>query len=176
FFVKNLESVQGDERDVIFISVGYGRDEHGKVSMNFGPLNRDGGERRLNVLITRSKRRCEVFTNLTYDQIDLSRTNARGVNALRQFLHYAHTGTMPKAKSVGGEAMSLFEEEVLHALTQHGYRVDCQVGSAGYFLDLAVEHPERPGKYLLGIECDGASYHSARTARDRDRTRQAVLE
>jgi very-short-patch-repair endonuclease len=176
FFVKNLESVQGDERDVIFISVGYGRDEHGKVSMNFGPLNRDGGERRLNVLITRSKRRCEVFTNLTYDQIDLSRTNARGVNALRQFLHYAQTGTMPKAKSVGGEAMSLFEEEVLHALTQHGYRVDCQVGSAGYFLDLAVEHPERPGKYLLGIECDGASYHSARTARDRDRTRQAVLE
>jgi very-short-patch-repair endonuclease len=176
FFVKNLESVQGDERDVIFISVGYGRDEHGKVSMNFGPLNRDGGERRLNVLITRSKRRCEVFTNLTADMIDLDRTTSVGVRALRQYLHYAQTGEMPRAASVEGDAQSPFEEEVRQALVVRGYRADSQVGSAGFFIDLAVEDPEAPGRYLVGIECDGASYHAARSARDRDRLRQSVLE
>jgi very-short-patch-repair endonuclease len=144
--------------------------------MNFGPLNRDGGERRLNVLITRSKRRCEVFTNLTGDMIDLSRTTSVGVRALRQYLYYAQTGKMLKAASVEGDAQSPFEEEVRQALVARGHLVDSQVGSAGFFIDLAVEDPEAPGRYLLGIECDGASYHAARSARDRDRLRQSVLE
>lgn len=176
FDVKNLENVQGDERDVIFISVGYGRTEDGRISMNFGPLNREGGERRLNVLITRARRRCEVFTNLTADDIDLNRTNARGVRALKTFLQYAQHGRMDTAAPSGREADSPFEEEVRRAIEREGYAVAAQVGSAGFFIDLAVIDPEMPGKYLLGIECDGASYHSSRAARDRDRLRQQVLE
>ncbi|ARA93107.1 hypothetical protein AWN76_007990 [Rhodothermaceae bacterium RA] len=176
FFIKNLENVQGDERDVIFISIGYGRDEHGKLSLNFGPLNRDGGERRLNVLITRARRRCEVFTNLRADDIDLSRTNARGVACLKRYLQFAESGQMEMPEFTGGTAESPFETEVAEALRGLGYEVHHQIGSAGYFIDLAVVDPERPGRYLLGIECDGATYHSARSARDRDRIRQAVLE
>nr|WP_304188973.1 DUF3320 domain-containing protein [Rhodothermus marinus]MBO2492354.1 DUF3320 domain-containing protein [Rhodothermus marinus] len=176
FFIKNLENVQGDERDVIFISIGYGRDEHGKLSLNFGPLNRDGGERRLNVLITRARRRCEVFTNLRADDIDLSRTNARGVVCLKRFLQFAEKGELEMPEPTNGTADSPFEVEVAEAIRGLGYEVHHQVGSAGYFIDLAVVDPERPGRYLLGIECDGATYHSARSARDRDRIRQAVLE
>lgn len=176
FFVKSLENVQGDERDVIYISIGYGRDDSGKVSMNFGPLNGNGGERRLNVLITRAKRRCEVFTNLTADDIDLRRSNARGVVALKRFLHYANTKSLDVPTATGRAPDSPFEESVAAALRGAGYDVVPQVGSAGFFIDLAIIDPERPGRYLLGIECDGASYHSARSARDRDRLRQQVLE
>jgi very-short-patch-repair endonuclease len=175
FFVKNLENVQGDERDVIFISIGYGVDERGVVSMNFGPLNQQGGERRLNVLITRARLRCEVFTNLSADDIDLSRTSARGVAALRRFLQYAQTGHIDAAVSHQGEADAPFEKLVAEALQERGYQVDQQVGSAAFRVDLAVVDPEKPGRYLLGIECDGATYQSARTTRDRDRIRQAVL-
>ena len=176
FFVKNLENVQGDERDVIFISIGYGRDANGHLTMNFGPLTQDGGERRLNVLITRARRRCEVFTNLTADDIDLSRTNARGVEVLKRYLKYAETGKSDIAILTGRGADSPFEEEVADALRGLDYQVDHQIGSAGYFIDLGVKDPERPGRYLLGIECDGATYHSAQSARDRDRLRQWVLE
>ena len=176
FFVKNLENVQGDERDVIFISIGYGRSADGRLTMNFGPLNQDGGERRLNVLITRARRRCEVFTNLTADDIDLNRTNAHGVVALKRYLKYAQTGESDIVTPTGRGADSPFEEEVADALREHGFQVDHQIGSAGYFIDLGVKDPERPGRYLLGIECDGATYHSAQSARDRDRLRQQVLE
>lgn len=176
FFVKNLENVQGDERDVIFISIGYGRDTKGKLTMNFGPLNKKGGERRLNVLITRARRRCEVFTNLTADDIDPGPTNPLGVVALKRYLKYAQTGETDIAVSTGREADSPFEEEVAEALRRCGYEVDHQIGSAGYFIDLGVKDTERPGRYLLGIECDGATYHSAQSARDRDRLRQQVLE
>ena len=176
FFVKNLENVQGDERDVIFISVGYGYDANGKLTMNFGPLNQDGGERRLNVLITRARRRCEVFTNLKAVDINLSGTSARGVTALKRYLKYAETGELDMPKPTGREAGSLFEEEVADALRNLGYEVDHQIGSAGYFIDLGVKDPRHPGRYLLGIECDGATYHSAQSARDRDRLRQQVLE
>ena len=176
FFVKNLENVQGDERDVIFISIGYGRSADGRLTMNFGPLNQDGGERRLNVLITRARRRCEVFTNLNADDIDLSRTDARGVVALKRYLKYAETGKSDIPEWTGKEADSPFEEEVADALRELGFQVDHQIGSAGYFIDLGVKDPERPGRYLLGIECDGATYHSAQSARDRDRLRQQVLE
>ena len=176
FFVKNLENVQGDERDVIFISIGYGRDTKGKLTMNFGPLNRKGGERRLNVLITRARRRCEVFTNLTADDIDPAPTNPLGVVGLKRYLKYAQTGETDIAVSTGREADSPFEKEVADALRGCGYEVDHQIGSAGYFIDLGVKDPKRPGRYLLGIECDGATYHSAQSARDRDRIRQGVLE
>lgn len=176
FFIKNLETVQGDERNVIFISIGYGRTAEGYLAMEFGPLNRSGGERRLNVLITRARRRCEVFTNITADDIDLSRTQARGVTALKTFLAYAQHGRLDVPVESDRPMDSPFEEAVAAALTARGYTVRAQVGSAGFFIDLAIVDPERPGRYLLGIECDGATYHSARSARDRDRLRQQVLE
>lgn len=179
-FVKNLENVQGDERDAIIFSVGYGPDQTGKPSMNFGPLNKDGGERRLNVAVTRARRRLIVFSSLTSDQIDLRRTRAVGVKHFKTFLDYADRGTraIAEAVSVSGsrEFDSGFEQAVWRALTDRGWEVDTQVGCAGYRIDLAVRHPEKPGKYLLGIECDGAPYHSAKNARDRDRLRQSVLE
>ncbi len=176
FFVKNLENLQGDERDVILISIGYGPTAEGYLAMSFGPLNRNGGERRLNVLISRARRRCEVFTALTADDIDLSRTNSGGVSALKTFLSYAQSGQIEVPKQTGREPDSEFEEQVRRQLAALGYEVHAQVGSAGFFLDLAVVDTANPGRYLLGIECDGARYHSALSARDRDRLRQAVLE
>lgn len=176
FFVKNLERVQGDQRDIMFISVGYGYDQHGKLTMNFGPLNRDGGERRLNVLTTRAKYRCEVFTNLRAEDIDLHRTKARGVHVLKEYLSYAATGELEMPTPTGRGPDSPFEAAVADALRQQGYRVEHQIGASGFYIDLAVVDPDRPGQYLLGIECDGATYHSSRTARVRDRTRQQVLE
>jgi very-short-patch-repair endonuclease len=176
FFVKNLENVQGDERDVVLISVGYGKMEGGHMPMNFGPLNQEGGERRLNVLITRARRRLEVHANFAADDLDLARSSARGVDALKTFLKYAETGLLDVPRASGREADSPFEESVADALRARGYNVAHQVGSAGFFIDLAVVDSRRPGRYLLGIECDGATYHSARSARDRDRLRQQVLE
>lgn len=177
FFVKNLENVQGDERDVILISVGYGRDASGYLAMNFGPLNREGGERRLNVLITRAKLRCVVFSSIQHADIDLNRSQAGGVRALKTFLKYAETGILGTADPhTGREPDSPFERAVMEALQKEGHVVHPQVGVAGFFIDLAVVDPEAPGRYLLGIECDGAAYHSSRSARERDRQRQAVLE
>ncbi|MDA0934602.1 MAG: DUF4011 domain-containing protein, partial [Planctomycetota bacterium] len=179
-FVKNLENVQGDERDTILFSIGYGPDVHGRVAMHFGPLNRPGGERRLNVAITRARRQVVVHATLRADQIDLSRTSAVGVRHLKTFLDYASRGPAAIAEAVevrtDAEYGSPFEAEVAAALRARGHDVELQVGCSGYRIDLAVRDPERPGRFLLGIECDGASYHSARTARDRDRLRAAVLE
>jgi very-short-patch-repair endonuclease len=176
FFVKNLETVQGDERDVILISVGYGKVEGGSMSMNFGPLNKDGGERRLNVLITRARCRCIVYANFSASDLDMRRSKARGVEALKTFLHYAETGVLDVPAPTGREVDSPFESAVATALGNRGHDIEHQVGSAGFYIDLAVVDPKRPGRYLLGIECDGASYHSSRSARDRDRLRQQVLE
>ena len=176
FFVKNLENVQGDERDVIFISVGYGRNAQGYMAMRFGPLSADGGERRLNVLISRAKRRCEVFSSITDEDIDLERGKGKGVVAFKLFLHFARTGRLSMAQTTARQHQSQFEVQVAKTLQQQGYQVHPQVGIAGFFIDLAIADTERPGRYLLGIECDGASYHSSRSARDRDRLRQAVLE
>jgi len=176
FFVKNLENVQGDERDVIFISIGYGRDSGGRVAMNFGPLTSEGGERRLNVLITRAKRRCHVFTNLRAADIDLNRTTSRGVRALKTFLAYAETGVLEDvAGESGREIDSPFQRAVATKLRSRGYDIHEEVATGGKFIDLAVVDPEHPGRYLLGIECDGASYHSSRSARDRDRLREQHL-
>jgi very-short-patch-repair endonuclease len=176
FFVKNLENVQGDERDVILISIGYGRTSEGYLSMSFGPVNRAGGERRLNVLFSRARRRCEVFTTLRADDIDTGGNSEGGVYALKSFLQFAEHGFMDVPVSTGRPPDSPFEEQVLRALQRLGYEVNTQVGSAGFYLDLAIVDPSRPGRYLLGIECDGAAYHSARSSRDRDRLRQSVLE
>ena len=176
FFVKNLENVQGDERDVILISIGYGKIDGAYLPMNFGPLNREGGERRLNVLITRARRRCVVYCNFVGADLDLRRSRARGVEALKTFLEYAETGNIDIPRVTGREADSPFEEAVAARLRTLDFDVDHQVGSAGFFIDLAVRDPSRPGRYVLGIECDGATYHSARSARDRDRLRQQVLE
>lgn len=176
FFVKNLERIQGDERDVIFISVGYGFDADGNFSHNFGPLNSTGGWRRLNVLITRARERCVVFSNFTADAIDLSSTNARGVESLKVFMDYAENRNLRTLTDVGEDPDSPFERSVLRFLREEGYDVHPQVGCAGFRIDLAVPDPGKPGRYVLGIECDGASYHSSPVARARDRQRQAILE
>lgn len=176
FFVKNLENVQGDERDVIMISVGYAKNSLGTMAMRFGPLGADGGERRLNVLISRAKRRCEIFASCTDEDIDLARAKGKGVVAFKLFLHYARTGRLSVPQGIGKEETQLFEAQVATALQARGYQVHPNVGIAGIFIDLAIADPARPGRYLIGIECDGSSYHSARSARDRDRLRQAVLE
>ena len=176
FFVKNLETIQGDERDTIFLSVGYGPDENGKVSMNFGPVNKDGGWRRLNVLVTRAREQCVVFSSLTSDQMGLKPDTPRGVKALKEYLHFAQHGALPAVGGNTGDHDSPFEKDVAEALRTHGWVVDSQIGTAGFSIDLAVVDPKAAGRYLLGIECDGATYHSAATARDRDRLRQAVLE
>ena len=178
-FVKNLENVQGDERDVILFSICYGPDALGRVSMNFGPMNREGGERRLNVAITRARREVVVFSTLKGDQIDLARTRACGVEDLKKFLEYAERGPAAIAEATGldpdADFDSPFEEAVYDALVQRGWRVHKQVGCARYRIDLAVVDPEAPGRYLLGVECDGANYHRAKTARDRDKLREGIL-
>lgn len=176
FFIKNLENVQGDERDVILISVAYARNAQGYMGMRFGPLGAEGGERRLNVLISRAKRRCEVFASITDEDIDLERGKGKGIFAFKLFLHYARTGRLSMVERSGPNMDSVFEEQVAAALLEKGYQVHPQVGIAGFFIDLAVADDAVPGRYLLGIECDGASYHGSRSARDRDRLRQAVLE
>lgn len=176
FFVKNLENVQGDERDVIYISIGYGKTATGKVSRSFGPVNTEGGHRRLNVLITRSRLSMEVFCNFRADELETSSTSPFGVKALKNFLHYAETKELISRIETGKDTDSPFEDEVISAIHSLGYDIEAQVGSEGFFIDIAVRDPNKPGRYILAVECDGASYHSSATARDRDRLRQSVLE
>jgi very-short-patch-repair endonuclease len=178
-FVKNLESVQGDERDVILFSVGYGPDVGGRVSQNFGPLNRDGGPRRLNVAVTRARKELVVFATLRPEQIDLSRTGAVGVRDFKLFLEFAQRGAPALAAAsapLDRDADSEFEREVRAALEARGWMVHPQVGVSGMRIDLGVVQPDAPGRYLAGVECDGATYHRSATARDRDRMRQWALE
>ncbi|MFA5350203.1 MAG: DUF3320 domain-containing protein [Candidatus Omnitrophota bacterium] len=178
FFVKNLESVQGDERDVIILSLGYGRDSAGKLSMNFGPINKEGGERRLNVIVTRSKEKLILVSSLRASDFDLANLNTEGVRHLYHYLDYAERGR--EALSILdvnlGDAESLFEEEVINEVRALGFDAISQVGCSGFRVDIGVVDPAHPGCFILGIECDGATYHSAYTARERDRIRQAVLE
>jgi very-short-patch-repair endonuclease len=180
FFVKNLENVQGDERDVIFLAVGYGPDETGRVMMRFGPLNRQGGERRLNVAVTRAKHGMTVISSMRAEDMDLSKTKARGVHLLRDFLDYAERGLDAVKATITEDGErgfdSPFEREVAEELQRQGLTVRPQVGCSSFRIDLAVVDPRAPGRYLLGVECDGATYHSSATARDRDRLRQQVLE
>ncbi|KAF3885004.1 MULTISPECIES: DUF4011 domain-containing protein [Nostocales] len=179
FFLKALENVQGDERDVIILSVGYARDEQGKLSLNFGPLNRQGGERRLNVAVTRAKSKITLVSSIQAGDIDLTRTQSKGIKLLRDYLEYVASGGERLQGNSYTDTLcfdSPFEEDVYHTLVHQGYTIRTQVGCSDYRIDLAVVNNNRPGEFLLGIECDGASYHSSPTARDRDRLRQQVLE
>ena len=178
-FVKNLETVQGDERDVILFSVTYGPDQSGRVTMNFGPLNRQGGERRLNVAMTRARSEMIVFSTLEPNQIDLSRSTSAAVRDLKQFLDYAENGASglrARASGPGADFESPFEVAVADELRSRGWRIEPQVGDSAYRIDLGVVHPDESGRYLVGIECDGAMYHSSAVARERDKIRQSVLE
>jgi very-short-patch-repair endonuclease len=176
YFVKNLETIQGDERDVILISVGYGRASDGRLSQNFGPLNSDGGERRLNVLITRARESCVVFANFRASDLKTSGDSPVGIKAFKCFLEYAETGNLPVEHESLRDSDSPFEDSVYAYLCENGYEVRKQVGCSGFWIDLAVVDPQSQGRYLIGIECDGAMYHSSRVARDRDRLRQQILE
>ena len=177
-FIKNLENVQGDERDVILFSVGYGRDKFGKVAMNFGPLNRDGGERRLNVAVSRARNEMKVFSSLKAENIDLYRSNAKGVQYLKSFLEYAERGKvalMHIEYGVKKKAKDAFVESVAKALQAKGYAVNTNIGSSEYRVDIGIIDPESPDRYLLGLLCDGYNYVASHTAHDRDVTTPAVL-
>jgi len=178
FFVKNLENVQGDERDVIFISTVFGPDAAtGKVYQRFGPINSGVGHRRLNVLFSRAKESVVLFTSLTPEDIVIDSEGAsRGKQALRKYLEYARSGRLESGSASGRSPDSDFEELVRERLRTAGYEVDCQIGVSGYFVDLGVRHPTKKAHYILGVECDGATYHSFKSARDRDRLRQEILE
>lgn len=177
--VKNLENIQGDERDVMLFSITFGPDAAGKLSMAFGAINQEGGEKRLNVAVTRARREMHVFSSIAHEQIDLSRTRATGVRHLKTFLDYAERGAvaLPSTPRESlGYAENPFEEAVAEAFRSKGWEVRTQIGVTGYRIDLGIVNPDKGGAYLAGIECDGATYHGSATARDRDKIRQAVLE
>ncbi len=177
-FVKNLENVQGDERDVILFSVTFTTDAAGKLGLNFGALNKTGGERRLNVAITRARQELIVFSGMLADQIAAERSKSLGVRHFKAFLDYAARGAAAlPAQDDGslGDHESPFEEMVAEALDRLGWQIVPQVGISGFRVDLGIKHPDRAGSYLAGIECDGAAYHSSATARDRDKVREQVL-
>ncbi|MCQ6563076.1 DUF3320 domain-containing protein [Paenibacillus mendelii] len=177
-FVKNLENVQGDERDVILFSVGYGPDAAGKISYNFGPLNRQGGWRRLNVAVSRARHEMMVFSTLRSHQLSASRTSAQGVLGLKAFLDYAEKG---KQALPAGEAakqvstVSDIHRSLVEELNRLGYEADLYVGSSGYRIDVGILDPEQPGQYMLGLLLDGPMYRNAKTARDREILRLQVL-
>lgn len=178
--VKNLETVQGDERDLILLGIGYGPDIAGAptMSMNFGPLNRSGGWRRLNVAITRAREEMVVFASFPPEMVDLNRTSAEAVRDLRHFLEFADRGPRALVQAIQGSVggfESFFEQAVARGLQEKGWTVVPQIGVSRFRIDLGVVHPDRPGDYLVGVECDGASYHSAATARDRDKVRARIL-
>lgn len=177
FFVKNLENVQGDERDVIFISTTFGKAAGtDKVRQNFGPISRPDGWRRLNVLFTRSKRRVELFTSMGPEDIVVDERTPLGTKALRDYLDFAKRGVLVTTDEGERAPDSDFEVSVANVITSMGYGVKPQLGVAGFFIDMAVRNPDRPGEFLAGIECDGATYHSGFSVRDRDRIRQEILE
>lgn len=175
FFVKNLENVQGDERDVIFISTTYGPDASGNQFQRFGPVIMAAGHRRLNVLFTRAKLRTVVFTSLDTGRILAGPESSRGLRAFKGYLSFARTGILDETTSERDQPDSDFERSVKAVLEARNYEVVPQVGAAGFFIDLGVKNPRKLGEFLLGVECDGATYHSSRSARDRDRLREEIL-
>jgi very-short-patch-repair endonuclease len=177
FFVKNLENVQGDERDIILFSVGYGPDSEGKMTMNFGPLNRQGGERRLNVAVTRAREVVKILASFRPEDIDLGRTKAKGVHLLREYLTFAEHGPVTLSMDTESSAPhfeSLFEQAVADSLRAAGLEVEARVGVGQQRIDLGIQSQSQH-RYVFGIECDGTAYRHARTARDRDRLRDQVL-
>ncbi|MGD0421085.1 MAG: DUF4011 domain-containing protein [Xanthobacteraceae bacterium] len=177
FFIKNLENVQGDERDVIFIGTVYGPEEPGaRVMQRFGPINGIAGKRRLNVLFTRAKQKIMTFSSMTGADIEADEHSNPGVHMLRRWLEYAASGILDAGEETEKEPDSDFEVFVIDQIRAMGCQAVPQVGVAGYFVDIGVRHPDWPHGYILGVECDGATYHSAKSARDRDRLRQEILE
>ncbi|WP_187366492.1 AAA domain-containing protein [Trebonia kvetii] len=177
FFVKNLERVQGDERDAIILSIGYGKNARGDLPYRFGPLLTEGGERRLNVAVTRAKNRLTLVSSFSSRDMDPGRSAAEGVKLLRQYLQYVESdGTNLGDQILDKPALNPFEVDVRDTLLRHGLKLTPQYGTSGYWIDFAVQHPVQPGRYVLAIECDGATYHSSPSARDRDRLRQEQLE
>jgi len=177
FFVKNLENVQGDERDVIHISFTYGPNAPGQaVPQRFGPVNQSTGWRRLNVLFTRAKKQVIAFSSMRPEDIRVGPESKLGVRALRDYLAYADTGHLEQPELTGRPPDSDFEIAVASALQRRGYSCAAQIGVAGFFIDIGVYDPATPGRFLLGVECDGATHHSAKSVRDRDRLRQQILE
>ncbi len=177
-FVKNLENVQGDERDIILFSVGYAPDEVGRMSMNFGPLNQNGGWRRLNVAVTRARYEMHVFATLRADQIDLGRTHAEGVAGLKAFLQFAERGQLSMRPEDLQEEVQRkhLSDAIAEQLRRKGLNINCNIGTSRFKIDLGIVHPERPQEYILGILLDGYYYYSARTTNDRDRVTPAVLK
>ena len=178
FFVKNLERVQGDERDAIILSVGYGRGEDGRIVYRFGPINQEGGHRRLNVAITRAKRRMTIVSAFSPHDLDPDRMHAEGAQLLRNYVAYAASGGTSALGGTNGDKPPLnpWEQAIQRHLEAAGVPLEPQRGASGYRIDFAAFHPEQPGRPVLAIEADGASYHSAKSARDRDRLRQEHLE
>jgi transcription elongation GreA/GreB family factor/very-short-patch-repair endonuclease len=175
-FIKNLENVQGDERDVIIISTTFGKNRQGVFHQRFGPITSATGWRRLNVLFTRAKKRIELFSSMQPEDIRIDSTMSKGVQALKNYLNFAKTGNLDAIEIWDREADSDFEIAVGGVLENNGYQILPQLGVAGFFIDIAVRHPDRPGEFLAAIECDGATYHRTKSARDRDRLRQEILE
>ena len=176
-FIKNLENVQGDERDVILFSIGYGADKDGKVSMNFGPLNNSGGERRLNVAVSRARYEMIVYSTLKAGQIDLKRSNAKGVEGLKEFLEYAETGKLPIVSGTADKMdTNVMVDQICDALENKGYVTDSFVGRSNFKIDIAVSTREDSEKYILGILCDGRSYFETKTTRDREIVQPGVLQ
>lgn len=179
FFIKSLENVQGDERDVIIISVGYGKAQDGKMSLNFGPLNTSGGWRRLNVLVTRAKWKTILVTSVRSSELIGINPENKGPVGLKNYIQYAETGFLNESKEAAkllAEETNDFEDSVRRELELRGFKVDPQVGVGSFKIDLAVRDPKNPTGYAIGIECDGATYHSSRSARDRDILRQEILQ
>ncbi len=178
-FVKNLENVQGDERDVILFSIGYGPDESGKVYMNFGPLNREGGWRRLNVAVSRARDEMIVFSTLTPDHINLSKTDAAGVVALKAFLMYAAGEEMALNENSSMQMQSAkmgIAKRIRSLLKAEGFDSDLNVGHSEYKIDVAVVDPANPETYILGILLDGRSYGASKTTRDREIAQIGILQ
>jgi very-short-patch-repair endonuclease len=177
FIVKNLESIQGDERDIVLISTVYGPNADGRVLQNFGPINNvASGWRRLNVLLTRAKFRLELYTSLTPADIIVDERTGRGAKALHDFIEFAGSGRLVEGQITGRPPDSDFEVAVSRTLEQRGYKCVPQVGVGRYFIDIGVIDPRDHRRFLIGIECDGSAYHRTKSARDRDRLRQDVLE
>lgn len=178
FFIKNLENVQGDERDVIFISFTYGPDKDTRrVYQRFGPIGSEVGWRRLNVIFTRAKKRVEVFTSMLSTDLVITDSTQKGVRVLREYLDYALNSKFHDFGEISKkEPDSDFEIAVARILNSYGYKTAFQVGVAGFYIDIGVLHPLRQNDFFLGIECDGATYHSGKSVRDRDRLRQEILE
>lgn len=177
-FIKNLENVQGDERDVILFSVGYGPDKDGKTYLNFGPLNREGGWRRLNVAVSRARYEMIVYSTLRSDQIDISRTSSEGIAGIKAFLEYTEKGkiALPQKHIVKKVNPRYFEKMVAEQIQDLGYTVHTDIGCSGYRIDIGIVNPEKPSEYVLGILTDGTTYRDAKTAKDREVVQTDVLK